>query len=60
MSGISSVPAGTSRRAGGVNVQRPQRSVSGARTNDVDTDKRRKTINNGGRNQPIYTDLLTS
>ena len=35
MSGISSVPAGTSRRAGGVNVQRPQRSVSGARTNDV-------------------------
>jgi len=41
-------------------VQRPQRSASGARTNDVDTDKQRKTINNGGRNQPIYTDLLTS
>jgi hypothetical protein len=29
-------------------MQRPQRSVSGARTNDVDTDKRRETINSGG------------
>ena len=34
---------------GGVNMQRPQRSVGGARTNDVDTDKRRETINDGGR-----------
>ena len=25
-------------------MQRPQRSVSGARTNDVDTDERRETI----------------
>ena len=34
-------------------MQRPQRSVSGARTNDVDTDKRRETINDGreGGNQ---------
>jgi hypothetical protein len=30
-------------------MQRPQRSVSGARTNDVDTDKRRETINDGGK-----------
>jgi hypothetical protein len=38
------VLAGSSRRVGGVNMQRPQRSVSGARTNDVDTDERRETI----------------
>ena len=30
-------------------MQRPQRSVSGARTNDVDTDERRETINDGGK-----------
>ena len=29
------VLAGSSRRVGGVNMQRPQRSASGARTNDV-------------------------
>ena len=29
-------------------MQRPQRSASGARTNDVDTDKRRETIINEG------------
>ena len=38
------VLAGSSRRVGGVNMQRPQRSVSGARTNDVDLDERRETI----------------
>jgi hypothetical protein len=31
-------------RGGGVNMQRPQRRVSAARTNDVDTDERRETI----------------
>jgi hypothetical protein len=30
-------------------MQRPQRSVSGARTNDVDTDERREMINDGGK-----------
>jgi hypothetical protein len=29
-------------------MQRPQRSASGARTNDVDTDERRETIINEG------------
>jgi hypothetical protein len=38
------VLAGSSRRVGGVTMQRPQRRVSGARTNDVDTDERRETI----------------
>jgi hypothetical protein len=41
---LAFVLAGSSRRVGGVNMQRPQRSVSGARTNDVDTDERRETI----------------
>jgi hypothetical protein len=38
------VLAGSSRRVGGVNMQRPQRRVSAARTNDVDTDERREMI----------------
>jgi hypothetical protein len=38
------VLAGSSRRVGGANMQRPQRRVSAARTNDVDTDERREMI----------------
>jgi hypothetical protein len=34
-------------------MQRPQRSVSGARTNDVDTDERRETINGGGKGESL-------
>src|SRR3954453_1118255 len=40
----SFVLAGSSRRVGGVHMQRPQRRVSAARTNDVDTDERRERI----------------
>ena len=38
------VLAGSSRCVGGVNMQRPQRRVSAARTNDVDIDERRERI----------------
>ena len=41
---LAFVLATLSRRVGGVSMQRPQRRVSAARTNDVDTDERRDTI----------------
>ena len=40
------IAATSRRRAGGVNVQRPQRAS--ARTNDVDTDQRRRSLNSAG------------
>jgi hypothetical protein len=41
-------------------MQRPQRSVSGARTNDVDTDERRETINDGGKGKYRYSQSRTA
>jgi hypothetical protein len=41
---FSFVLADSSRRVGGVNMQRPQRRVSAARTNDVDADERHERI----------------